>query len=125
VVAQMVEVVRQEGYIPLLLCQYATLVLPAAEAARLDIDGYAVPLNRDWSWFSLDVCVDVVKSTQKPVVAFMPLASGGLRKDVRGALEWLYADVGVESILYGTATPEHAFQTTRTALQVRAEVDIR
>jgi hypothetical protein len=123
VVSQMAEVVRQEGYIPLLLCQYATLVLPAAEAARLDVEGYAVPLNRDWSWFSRDECVELVKSTQKPVVAFMPLASGGLRKDVRGALEWLYANVGVESILYGTASPEHAFQTTRIALQVRLEAD--
>ena len=125
VVAQMAEVVRQEGRIPMLLCQYATLVLPAAEAAGLDVEGYAVPLNRDWSWFSRDECVDVVKSTHKPVVAFMPLASGGLRKDVRGALEWLYADVGVESILYGTATPEHAFQTTQTALQARTEADAR
>lgn len=125
VVDQMAEVVRQEGYVPLLLCQYATLVVPAAETMGLDVEGYAVPLNRDWSWFSRDECVDIVKSTRKPVIAFMPFASGGLRKDVYGALEWLYADVGVESILYGTATPEHAFQTTRAALQVRAEADAR
>ncbi len=123
IIAQMVEVVRQEGYIPLLLCQYATLVVPAAEAAGLDVEGYAVPLNREWSWFSRDECVDVVKSVRKPVIAFMPLASGSLRQDVYGALEWLFSDVGVESILFGTATPEHAFQTTKAALQVRAAAD--
>jgi len=125
VLAQMADVVRQEGYVPVLLCQYGSLVIPAAEAAGLKVEAYAVPLNRDWSWFSRDECVEAVKSTRKPVIAFMPLASGGLREDVCGALEWLYADIGVESILFGTATPEHACETTRAALQVRAQTDAR
>jgi hypothetical protein len=123
VVAQLVKVVRQEGYIPLLLCQYASLVVPAAEDAGLDVDGYAVPLNRDWSWLSRDECLEVLRPVKKPVIAFMPLASGGLRQDVRGALDWLYAEAGVESILYGTATAEHARHTTQVAAEARAAAD--
>jgi hypothetical protein len=120
IVADLARVVRQEGFSPILLCQYATLVLPAAEAAGLDVAGYAVPLNRAWSWFGRDECVEIVKSLDKPVIAFMPLASGGLRKDVRSALDWLYAEVGVQSILFGTATADHARETTRLARESRA-----
>lgn len=119
VVADLARVVRQEGFIPILLCQYATLVVPAAEAAGLDVAGYAVPLNRAWSWFGRDECVEIVKSLDKPVIAFMPLASGGLRTDVRSALDWLYAEVGVQSILFGTAAADHARETTRLALESR------
>lgn len=122
-VRDMARVVRQQGFVPILLCQYATLVVPETEAAGLDVAGYALPLNRDWSWFSRDECVEIVKSLDKPVIAFMPLASGGLRKDVRGALGWLYAEVGVESILFGTATTAHAAETTRLAREARAAAD--
>jgi len=123
ILAEMSRVVRQQGYIPMILCQYASTVLPAVENAGIDIEGYAVPLNRDWSWFSRDECIEAVLKVNKPVIAFMPLASGGLRKELRAALDWLYNDAGVESILYGTATPEHAFETTRSALNARREAD--
>jgi hypothetical protein len=123
VLDEMAQVVQEAGFIPIVLCQYATTVLPAVEAARIDVAGYAVPLNREWSWFSRDECVEIVKNIQKPVIAFMPLASGNLRKDVRGALDWLYSEIGVESILYGTATPEHAVETTCAAQEARQAAD--
>ncbi len=123
VVAQMLTIVKSEGYIPILLCQYPSLVLPAVEAAGLEVAGYALPLNRAWSWFDRDSCVKAVKATDKLVIAFMALASKELRRDVRGALDWLYREVGVESVLFGTATPEHARETTRIALEVRKAAD--
>ena len=122
-VADLARIVREEGFIPILLCQYATLVVPAAEAAGLEVAGYAIPLNRAWSWFDRDECVEMVKSLDKPAIAFMPLASGGLRQDVRGALDWLYAEAGVESILFGTATAAHARETTRIAREARQAAD--
>jgi len=122
-VADLARIVREEGFIPVLLCQYATLVVPAAEAVGLDVAGYAIPLNRAWSWFDRDECVEMVKSLDKPAIAFMPLAGGGLRQDVRGALDWLYAEVGVESILFGTATAAHARETTRIAREARRAAD--
>lgn len=125
VVAEMARVVRQLGWIPILLCQYATLVVPQAESYGIDVEGYAVPLNRAWSWFDRDQCVEIVKSLDKPVIAFMPFASGGLQKDIRGALDWLYGEVGVESILFGTATAEHARETTLVAQAARDSADAR
>ncbi len=123
IVARMADIVREAGYIPFLLTQYPSLVLPRTEEAGLRVDGYAVPLNREWSWFTRDACLEAVRATNKPVIAFMPLASGQLKKDVRGALEWLYAEAGVEAILYGTATAEHARETTRIAREAREAAD--
>ncbi|MFC2025837.1 hypothetical protein ACFLUC_01440 [Chloroflexota bacterium] len=119
ILVDMADIVRQEGFIPIILCQYATLVVPEAERAGVDTEGYAVPLNKEWSWFDRNECVDIISSLDKPVIAFMPLASGKLREDVPGALEWLYRDAGVESILYGTATKIHAAETTRMACEIR------
>jgi hypothetical protein len=123
ILVEMARITRQLGFIPLVLCQYASHILPMIEASGADVEGYAVPLNRDWSWMDRDATVDVVKSIGKPVIAFMPFASGGLRKDIRGALDWLYGTVGVESILFGTATAEHACHTTELSVQVRQEAD--
>jgi len=119
IIVDMARFVRQLGFIPLLLCQYASHIVPIIEASGAEVEGYALPLNRDWSWMDRDACVDVVKSLKKPVVAFMPFASGGLRKDIRRALDWLYGEVGVESILYGTATADHACHTTEIARAAR------
>ncbi len=122
-VIDLVREIRSEGFIPLLLCQYPTLVLPAAEAAELKVEGYAVPLNKGWSWFDRDECVEIVRSIHKPVIAFMPLASPGLDRDVRGSLGWLFDEVGVESVLFGTATAAHAAETTIAARESRAAAD--
>ncbi len=122
-IAQMVQIAREQGFIPFVLCQYASYILPIIEKSGADVDGYAIPLNKEWSWFNRDACVDVIRSINKPMIAFMPLASGSLRKDVRGALDWLYGEVKIESILFGTATPGHAAETTRLANQSRLSLE--
>lgn len=118
IVQRMATLTRKSGFVPILLVHYASYVIPIAEAAGIDVDGYAVPLNRDWSWFDRDACVDLVRSIDKPFVAFMPLASGGLKHDVREALRWLLHEIGVTTILFGTARPAHAAETTRVILDL-------
>jgi hypothetical protein len=115
VLRDIAQVVRDAGFIPILLCHYATLVLPAAKSINLDTEAYAIPFNKAWTWFDHDECVEFVKSCDIPIIAFMPLASGELRRDVRASLDWLFCDMGVESILFGTATANHAAETTRIA----------
>ena len=105
----MTAVVRERGFLPLCLTQYPTLVVPILEDAGCNVDGYVVPLNKEWSWFDRDTCVDIIRAVNKPFVAFMAFQGANLRKDIRGALDWLYSYVGVESILFGTATPGHIF----------------
>jgi hypothetical protein len=116
---EMVAITREKGYIPYILCQYASHIVPIMEQHCPGIEGYVLPLNKDWSWFDRDSCLQAIQPLKKPVVAFMPLASGSLRKDVRGALDWLFVNAKVESILFGTADPEHAIETTRIASESR------
>jgi|APSaa5957512622_1039677.scaffolds.fasta_scaffold44248_2 hypothetical protein len=123
IVLDMIAYVRSRGFTPLVLSQFPTLVLPALESAGCDAEGYAVPLNKNWSWFDRDECVEVIQSISKPIVAFMAFASDNLKKDITGAMEWLYGVAGVESILFGTAIPEHARQTSALALSARGEMD--
>lgn len=125
ILQEMVALSRSLGFVPYILCQYASHIIPLIEDAHLDVAGYAVPLNRDWSWMDLDSTLEVVHSLKKPVVAFMPFANGGLRADIRGALDWLYGVAGVDSILYGTATAEHASHTTQLAAEARNAVASR
>ena len=120
IVAEMVRLARNQGFRPYLLSQYPSFVLPRMEAVNLDVEGYAVPLNKEWSWFDRESCLKAVQATSKKVIAFMPLASGELRKDVRGALDWLYQVAGVESILFGTATASHARETAHIAHEARS-----
>jgi len=115
---RMVELVRRSGFEPLLLCHYGSYVVPIAEEAGLQVSGYAIPLNREWGWFDRDECVRIVHAIDKPFVAFMPLANGQLGRDVRGALEWLFSVAKVDSVLFGTALPDHAAETTRVALEL-------
>lgn len=125
ILSEMANLTRQLGFVPMILCQYASHVIPLIEAAEVEVEGYAVPLNRDWSWMDRNACLEVIKSLKKPVVAFMPFAGGGLRKDIRGALDWLYEEAGVESVLFGTATAEHAQNTAIIAQQARDYADER
>jgi hypothetical protein len=125
IISQMADFLRNTGFSPYLLCQYASYVLPNVQSISEKIDGYAIPLNRDWSWFSLDDTVKAVKSITKPIIAFMPFASGGLRNDIQGALEWLYGEICVESILFGTATPDHAANTAILANLVRSNMETK
>lgn len=123
-VEEMLEVVKSEEFIPLLLCQYPSLVLPVIEKTGINVEGYVIPLNRIWSWFDHQSCLEAVWATEKPVVAFMALSHKDLRQDIPGALRWLYEKAGVESILFGTATPEHAKETTEIALSLRKNEDL-
>lgn len=118
ILRRMAELTRRCGFLPILLCHYGSHVVPIAEQAALDVLGYAIPLNREWGWFDREACVDLVQTIAKPFVAFMPLASGGLKRDIRGALQWLFHDVGVAAILFGSASREHAAETTRIALEL-------
>jgi len=125
IVEQMLAVVKSEGFLPLLLCQYPSFVLPAIEGAGVTVEGYVIPLNREWSWFDHDSCMQAVQVTEKPVIAFMAFSSSTLRQDIPGALTWLFQDAGVTSIIFGTATPEHASETTQLAMEIRRNLNRR
>ncbi|MCB2202621.1 hypothetical protein KQH56_01305 [bacterium] len=122
-VEAMLSVVRSEGFEPMLLCQYPSLIIPAVDRAGIGVKGYVAPLNRIWSWFDHQSTLEAVLNTDKSVIAFMALSSPELHQDISGALNWLYDVAGVDSILFGTATPEHARETTEIALKLHEQLE--
>jgi hypothetical protein len=102
--------IRKSGFIPVLICHWASYVLPIAEK-ELDVAGYVVPLNKLWSLLSLGDSLDVVKRIKKPIIAMKPLASGILTNDIEGAFTFLFKKVGVAAVLVGISSVEQAKQT--------------
>lgn len=66
----------------------------AGEEMGLDVEGYAVPINRMWSWFTLEEALPALQRASRPTIAFMPVAGGKLAGGVRVALSFLYHEVG-------------------------------
>jgi hypothetical protein len=113
IVERMAEIVRRRKKRPLLLCHYASLVLPAADRMGLDVDGYLAPINKSWSWFTMDSGKDAVVKASKPVIAFMAFACGGLKTSMEEAACFLREDCGVSGILFGTTKPQNAEISSR------------
>ena len=102
--------IRKSGFVPLLICHWASYVLPIAEK-ELDVAGYIVPLNKLWSLLSLGDSLDVVKRIRKPIIAMKPLSSGILVNDIEGAFTFLFKKVGVAAVLVGISSTKQAKQT--------------
>ncbi len=111
-VQRIVEITRQEGYRPLLICHYASIVLEKARKISLDVDGYVIPINKEWSWLSLTETLKSFENIDKPVVSFMALSGGSLKGDVRGSLKYLF-DLGIKGILFGATRPTTAYETSK------------
>ncbi len=118
IIAQMVRIAKDMGFVPLLLGHYTSTLIPAAMKASLEVQGYVVPLNREWSWFTHEDALRAVRQADKPCIAFMPLGSGSLVSDVRGALRWLYDEAGVTGILVGVSRPQTARETVKLCLEL-------
>lgn len=117
-IERMAEIVRSRGQQPLLICHYASTVLPKADAINLDVDGYFAPINRSWAWFSQEEARAAVLAAKKPVIAFMAFACGGLSSSMEESARYLKDECGVSGILYGTTKPKNAENTARMLLDV-------
>ena len=108
ILQRMAAIVRGRGKKSILLCHYSSVVLPAADAMGLDVDGYAAPVNIHWSWINTDEGRAAVRKATKPVIAFMAFASGGLSTSLEEAALYLREDCGVSGVLFGTTKPHNA-----------------
>lgn len=118
IIAEMAAITRANGKIPLLICHYASTILPEAERMKLDVEGYFLPINKQWSWFSKEETVKAIKDCARPVIAFMAFASGGLKEDLPGALAYLKNEAGASGVMYGTSKPDNARKTAEMIIKV-------
>ena len=113
IIIRMSEIVRSLGKTPYLICHYASVVIPAADEAGLDVEGYFVPVNMEWAWTDREKAVAAIKESNRPVTAFMAFAHGDLRDNISQAAEWLRDECGVSGIMYGTTVGQNAYNTAR------------
>jgi hypothetical protein len=107
------QLIRRKGFVPILTCHLASLVLPVAEK-ELAVAGYVVPLNKLWGLLTLSKALDTIKSVEKPVIAMKPLARGALAHDLQDAFTYLFKKAKVAGVLVGVSSVAEAKQTFST-----------
>ena len=94
------------------------ITIPLIEEHNIEFDGYIVPVN-DLGMYMFptkDRVVDAVRKTNKLVIAIKPMAGG--RYLGEKAFEYVFNDVGVESVMFGMGTIEQVTETATAARSV-------
>jgi hypothetical protein len=97
---------------------HAGITVPLIEEHNIDFDGYIVPINElgMYTFPTRDRVVDAIRNTNKPVVAIKPMAGG--RYLGEKAFEYVFNNVGVESVMFGMGTIEQVTETATAARNV-------
>lgn len=111
------QLVRRNGFVPLLICHWTSLVLPLAER-ELDVGGYIVPLNKSWSLLTLSEASEAIKNVQKPVIAMKTLAQGALAHHLEDAFTYLVKKLKVAGLLVGVSSASEAKRTFSTLARI-------
>lgn len=117
-IAKLVGIVKRRGQIPVLICHYTSIVLPAADVAKLDVEIYFAPINKLYGFLEYNNALNAVCNAEKPVIAFMAFANGRLCDDMEGAAKWLRDHCGVSGIMYGTSNEKNARRTAEILKRV-------
>ncbi len=85
--------VRERGFIPILSGQWATFFLPKVKP--LEAAGFAIPINKKWSFFDLERATDLIKKFDRPVIGLQPLTDQQLRKKPVEAFSFLFDELKI------------------------------
>jgi hypothetical protein len=102
----MVARVREKGFLPIYSGQWATFALPKAKS--LDVVAYAVPINKEWSFFDLTQACNLIKKFDKPVISLNPLADGKLLKKSETAFSFLFNELKIHLAIVEITSEEEA-----------------
>jgi hypothetical protein len=102
----MVARVRGEGFLPIYSGQWATFALPKAKS--LDVVAYAIPINKEWSFFDLTRACDLIKKFDKPVISLNPLADGKLLRKSEEAFSFLFNELKIYVAIVEMTSEEEA-----------------
>jgi len=114
---KLTDLIHKNGFAPLLICHWASMVLPIAEK-ELEVTGYIVPLNKLWGLLTLTDTIRTIKKVEKPVIAMKTLAHGTLAHDLRDAFSFIFKEAGVTAALVGVSSGNEAEQTFSMLAQV-------
>jgi len=105
---EMVQRVREKGFIPIFSGQWATFVLPKAKP--LDVAAYAIPINKRWSFFDLTHACDLIKKFDRPVISLNPLADGKLVRKSEEAFSFLFDELKIHLAIAEVSSEKEAIR---------------
>jgi len=99
----------------LLGTHYAGIIIPMAEAADLEVDGYSTPVNAAGILMfpTPTLALNALRATTKPIIAIKPL--GGGRVPPTHAFPYVFREIGVHAAMVGIGSLEEAEATLTAA----------
>lgn len=111
---KLLQMIRRRGFTPILICHFASMVLPVCEKELDGVAAYIIPLNKRWSLLTLQETLRVVEKIDKPIIAMKTLSQGLLSNEIRSAYTFLFLEADVTAVLVGVASKVEAEQTFST-----------
>ena len=101
---EMMQRVRERGFIPIYSGQWATFLLPKAKP--LNVAAFAIPINKKWSLFDLTEACLLIKKFDKPVISLNPLDDGKLLRRSEEAFSFLLEELKIYSAITEISSEE-------------------
>ena len=100
--------VRGKGFLPILSANWATYVLPKAKS--VDVFAYAIPVNKNWSLFNLDLASKLIKKFDRCLISLDPFDNGKLLNQPAEALSFLFEELKIASAITEIPSEEEGKQ---------------
>lgn len=94
-----IEIVRDEGLVPIGMCQGGGLVLPGMD--RLKVGGHWLYINKSFSFPNLEYTLKIIKKIKKPITAYKIFSDSKII-DIESSLKFLKEIRNIKSIVFGT-----------------------
>lgn len=108
IVKREIELAREQGFVPLGMCEAGGLALLKIE--KLDVAGTWVWINRHFSCPSLNYALKVIKESKKPITAYKIFTSPE-EFDLDKSIEFIKSVPKIKSIVIGVENKEQARET--------------
>lgn len=103
---EMVLEARQQGFIPLLACQWPTFSLPKVK--HLEVGAYAVSINKKEGLFDFAQACKLIKQFDRPLISLDPLSDGRLSGELEEAFSFLFEELKVHLAITDVNSEEEA-----------------
>ena len=119
--------VRNSGFIPLLIAHWTSMALPIAER-ELEVAGYIIPLNKLWSLSTPYEAMSTIRNNEKPIIAVKPLAQGALANDLEGSAYICFptdkGDSSISRCLLGNRSNANLFNAAKMRQMLTRDADL-
>lgn len=110
---KMIARAKERGFIPIFSANWTTFALP--KARPLEAAAYAVPINRAWSFFSLDLASRLVKKFDRCLIGLSPFGDGKLLVRAREALSFLFEELKIPCVIAEMASEQEGRRVLKVA----------